>query len=482
MAVLQQARAKSWADETRCAGYDQSHERVPPDGTVLTKGFSDDTVTGIRLFSAPSVKMRRDNGKISPRRVVVSGLGVVSPNGIGRDAFWRATRAGVSGVRTISLFDSTSHPCRIAGEASDFRPENYLSPKELKRVGRAVPMAIAATREALEAARVDMQSTTLEERRSWGVILGSGGGTPDFTEEQYRLYFSDLLRKTSAYGVSSSTIGSLSSEISLAFDLRGPSHVVSTGCTSSTDAIGYAFNLIRFGLADRLVTGGVDATITPAIMQGFATMRVISSSHNDDPQSASRPFDRLRDGFVLGEGAWILVLEEREQALTRGAPILAELLGYGSTCDAYHMVRLDPSGEEPARAMSLAIQDAGLAKDEVSYVALHGTSTILNDRTETQAVKICFGRRAYDIPTSSIKSMIGHPQGASGAAGLAATILALNDGFLPPTINYRESDPECDLNYLPNRGVARETEVALCNCIAFGSKNSALVVARANGQ
>ena len=436
----------------------------------------------IKLFRAPPVKMNRDNGKVSRRRVVVSGIGVVSPNGIGAEAFWQATRSGVSGVRTISLFDPTPLPCRIAGEISGFRPEDYLPAKDLRRTGRAVPLAIAATKEALHASRVDACAMSLEEQRSWGVILGSGGGTPDFTEEQYRLYFTDQLRKTSAYNVSSSTIGSLSSEISLYFDLKGPSHVISTGCTSSTDAIGYAFNLIRFGLADRLITGGVDATITPGIMQGFSIMRVVSASHNDAPERASRPFDRLRDGFVLGEGAWILVLEERGQALARGARIFAELLGYASTCDAYHAVRLDPSGEEPARAMALSLQDAGLAKEEVGYIAPHGTSTVLNDKTESQAIKLCFGRRAYDIPMSSIKSMIGHPQGASGAAGVTSAILALNDGFLPPTINYQEPDPECDLNYLPNHGLAREVEIALCNCIGFGSKNSALVVARGGGR
>jgi 3-oxoacyl-[acyl-carrier-protein] synthase II len=313
------------------------------------------------------------------------------------------------------------------------------------------------------------------------VVLGSGGGAPDFTEEQYRLYFSGQLRKTSAYNISSSTLGALSSEISLYFDLKGPSHVISTGCTSSTDAMGYAFNLIRFGMVDQLVTGGVDATITPAIMNGFAIMRAVSVTHNEDPKQASRPFDRRRDGFVLGEGAWILILEERDRALERGGPILAEVLGYQSTCDAYHAVRLDPNGEEPSRAMTLAIQDAGLAKDEVGYIALHGTSTVLNDKTETRAARLCFNRRAYDIPMSSIKSMVGHPQGASGAAGVSAAILAMNDRYLPPTINYEEPDPECDLDYLPNQGVAKEVEIALCNCIGFGSKNSALVVGRGNG-
>lgn len=408
----------------------------------------------------------------------MSGIGVVSPNGIGVEAFWQATRSGLSGIAPISLFDASELPCRIAGEIKSFKPEKYLSPKELRRMARSVPLAIAATEEALRSARVDVEAMTLEERRSWGVILGSGGGMPDFVEEQYRLYFNDQLRKVSAYNISGSTIGTLSSEISLHFDLKGPSHVLSTGCTSSTDAIGYALRLIRFGLAHHLVTGGVDATITPAIMQGFSIMGAVSTSRNLEPARASRPFDRRRDGFVLGEGAWMFVLEEREHALERGAPIYAEILGYGSTCDAYHTVRLDPNGAEPARAMTLAVQDAGLAKEEVGYVALHGTSTVLNDKTETHATRLCFGRRAYDIPMSSIKSMIGHPQGASGAAGVAAAILGMNDGFLPPTINYEEPDPECDLNYIPNRGLAGGVEVALCNCIGFGSKNSALVVAR----
>jgi 3-oxoacyl-[acyl-carrier-protein] synthase II len=388
----------------------------------------------------------------------------------------------VTGIDTISLFDPSSLPCQIAGQIKDFHPEYYLSSKDLKRVGRAVPLAIAATKEAFQAARVDVATLDLEERRSWGVILGSGGGTPDFIEQQYRLYFTDQVRKASAYNISSSTIGTLSSEISLHFDLKGPSHIISTGCGSSTDAIGYAFNLIRFGLADHLITGGVDATITHGIMLGFSIMKVVSASHNKEPDRASRPFDRRRDGFVLGEGAWILILEEREQALSRGASIYAEILGYGSTCDAYHAVRLDPSGEEPARAMTLALKDAGLAKDEVGYVALHGTSTVLNDRTETQAMKLCFGHRAYDLPMSSIKSMIGHPQGASGAAGITAAIFGMSDGVLPPTINYEEPDPECDLNYIPNKSLEREVEISLCNCISFGSKNSALVVARGNGK
>jgi len=422
--------------------------------------------------------MSTNNGGAPRRRVVVTGLGAVSPNGLGVCEFWQATRRGLSGIDTISLFDAESLSCRVAGEVKNFHPEDHVPPHELKRMGRAVPFAIAATREALQMARISTEALGLEQRRRWGVILGSGGGASDFAEEQYRLYFNDQLRKVSAYNISSSTLGAISSEISLCFDLRGPSHMISTGCTSSTDALGYAFNMIRFGLADHLITGGVDATITPGVMQGFSVMRVVSSAYNHEPERASRPFDRARDGFVLGEGAWIVVLEERQQALARGARIFAEVLGYASTCDAYHRVRLDPSGEEASRAMTMAVEDAGVAKDEVGYLALHGTSTLLNDKTETLAVKLCFGRRAYDIPMSSIKSMIGHPQGASGAAGTVAAILGMNEDYLPPTINYEEPDPECDLNYIPNRGLAQATELSLCNCIGFGSKNSALVITR----
>jgi 3-oxoacyl-[acyl-carrier-protein] synthase II len=422
--------------------------------------------------------MNSPNGRKIPRRVVVSGIGAVSPNGTGVDQFWRATRSGTSGISGITLFDPSPLPCRIAGEIKSFRPEEILPPKELRRMARSVPLAVTAAREALRSAHVEPVGLALEEKRSWGVILGSGGGTPDFTEEQYRLYFTDQLKKASAYNIPGATTGSLSSELSLAFDFRGPSHVISTGCTSSTDAIGYAFNLIRFGQADHLLAGGADATITPAILHGFSIMRAVSLSHNDDPERASRPFDRRRDGFVLGEGAWMMVLEEREQAIDRGAELYAEILGYGSTCDAYHMVRLDPEGEEPARAMELAIRDAGLAKEAIGYIALHGTGTVLNDRVETRAVKRCFGARAYEIPSSSIKSMIGHPQGASGAAGVVAAICGLREGFFPPTINCDEADPECDLNYIPRVGIALDAEAALCNCIGFGSKNSALVIGR----
>ena len=423
-------------------------------------------------------KMKTEQCGSIPRRVVVTGLGAVAPNGVGAQAFGDALRAGVSGIRTIASFDPEHLDCRVAGEVKQFSPADFVEERDMRRLGRVVPLLLAATGEALHRARVCASTMSIAEQQSWGVIIGSGGGAPDFMEEQYRRYFADQVSRVSAYNISSSTPGSLSSEVSLRFGFRGPSHLISTGCTSSTDALGYAFNMIRFGLADHLVSGGADATITPGVMQGFCVMGVVSASRNHDPARASRPFERTRDGFVLGEGAWVLVLEERERALGRGAPIYAEILGYAATCDAHHRVRLDPNGVEPARAMSLAIEDAKLDKSEIGYVALHGTSTRLNDKTETLAAKLCFGRRAYDLPMSSIKSMIGHPQGASGAANVVAAILAMNGGYLPPTVNYDEADPECDLNYIANFSIDRATEIALCNCIGFGSKNSALVVAR----
>jgi 3-oxoacyl-[acyl-carrier-protein] synthase II len=292
----------------------------------------------------------------------------------------------------------------------------------------------------------------------------------------YHLYYTNQVKKASVYSIASGTIGTLSSEISMRFNLRGPSHVVSTGCASSTDALGYAFRSIKFGSDDVLLCGGVDATVVRGIMEGFVMMRIVSTGWESDPPRASRPFSADRDGFVLGEGAWMFVLEERDRARARGAKIYGEIRGYGATCDAHHRVRLDETGEEPARAMSLALEEAGLPADAVDYLAYHGTSTELNDRVETRAVRRAFGRRADALPGSSIKSMIGHPQGACGAAGVAATLLGMRDSFLPPTVNLESPDPDCDLDYVANEARPVSFEHALCNCIGFGSKNSALVL------
>jgi 3-oxoacyl-[acyl-carrier-protein] synthase II len=283
----------------------------------------------------------------------------------------------------------------------------------------------------------------------------------------------------SPYAIPVSIVGIVSSEMSIALGLRGPSHVLSTGCTSSTDAIGYASSLIRSGDADVVVTGGADACATPGMLFGFGRMRATSTNFNERPSEASRPFDRDRDGFVLGEGAWILVLERLDRARARGARVYATVDGYASTCDAYHRVQMDPHGREIVRCMETALRRAGRAPESIGYVNYHGTSTVLNDRVESQCVRRVFGSHAERLAGSSIKSMIGHPQGASGAAGVVAAALALAQGLLPPTINLLTSDPSCDLDYVPNVCRRTDFEAALCNCLGFGSKNSALVLGHA---
>ncbi len=390
-------------------------------------------------------------------RVVITGLGVLSPNGIGRENYFSALAAGRSGIRTITQFDASNLPCRVAGEV-DFDPHAWVDEKNIRHVSRVVPMAIA--------------------RRSIGVMLGSGGGAIEFSERMYELWFKGSTKQASIYSIPSGTIGTIASEISMAYDFHGFSHLISTGCTSSTDAVGYAYHNLKLGVIDYLVAGGADATITEAVMTGFCIMRIVANSFNHAPEIASRPFTRNRDGFVLAEGAWMFVMEREETARARGAHIYAEVAGYGSTCDAYHRVRMDDSGEEPARAMTLAMKDAGVAPDDIGYLNYHGTSTDLNDRVETRAVKRAFGAHAAKLPGSATKSMIGHPQGACGAAGIAATLMAFRDGLLAPTINLDTPDPECDLDYIPDLGRRTELDVAVCNTIAFGSKNSALVLKR----
>jgi 3-oxoacyl-[acyl-carrier-protein] synthase II len=382
-------------------------------------------------------------------------------------------------VGRISLFDPEGLPTTIAGEVKDFDPSAHVTAKDARHVSRAVPMALAASAEALDDAGFEPSGLTLPQRREFGVVLGTGGGPIEFSERMYHLYYTNQVKKASVYAIPSGTIGTLSSEISMHFGLRGLSHVISTGCASSTDALGYAFRSIKFGTGDVFLVGGVDATVVRGIMEGFVMMRIVSTAWEDDPPRASRPFSADRDGFVLGEGAWMFVLEEYERARARGAKIYGEIRGYGATCDAHHRVRLDETGEEPARAMALALKESGLPPEAVDYLAYHGTSTELNDRVETRAVRQAFGGRAARLPGSSIKSMIGHPQGACGAAGLAATLLGMRDSFLPPTVNLEQSDPECDLDYVANEARRESFEHALCNCIGFGSKNSALVVSQA---
>lgn len=409
-------------------------------------------------------------------RVVITGIGALSPNGGSREEFWQATREGKSGVGPITRFDVSRSPVQVAGEVKGFDELAHVPSKERQHVSRAAPMAIAAVAEALEDAGLDAGAMSRDELRGIGVMLGSGGGSQEFTEEQYRLYYSGQEKQCSVYVIPTSTIGTLASEVSMRFGFRGYSHVVSTGCTSSTDAIGWACRSIREGRLKAVIAGGVDAPIAPLILRGFMIMRILSRAWNHEPHRASRPFSRDRDGFVLAEGSWFFVLEELEHARARGANIYGEIAGYGSTCEAFHRVRLEECGEEPARAMSLAMEEAGIGPGDVDYVNYHGTSTELNDRIETRAMKIAFGEHAYRVPGSSLKSLIGHPQGACGAAGVAATLLAMRDGVAPPTLNVDEPDPECDLDYIPDANRKLSIEYAVANCIAFGSKNSALVL------
>ena len=411
-------------------------------------------------------------------RVVITGMGVVSPNGIGRQAFCGAVLEGRSGVKPVTRFDASELPVRIAGQADDFDELQWISAHERRHVSRVVPLSLAASAEAIADAGLQPESMSIEEKRQIGVILGTGGGAQDFSEEQFRLWYGGQRKSVSLFAIPNGTMGSLCSEISMRFGFRGFSHVVTTGCTSSTDAIGYALRNIQAGVLPMVLAGGADAPVTFGIMKGFSLMKILTARWNQEPERASRPFSADRDGFVLAEGAWMFVLEEYEHARARGARIYAEVAGYGSTCEAFHRVRLDDNGEEPARAIALAIEEAGIAPEDVQYVNLHGTSTQLNDRIETRALKLALNGRAHKTAMSALKSQIGHPQGACGAAGVAATLVAMQHQQAPPTINLEQPDPDCDLDYVPERGRRLALEHAVCNCIAFGSKNSALLLRR----
>ena len=363
------------------------------------------------------------------------------------------------------------------GQVTDFVPSTVLDPIDLRRVPRLVPLALWAAREAMGQARLET-SDDLAQSRETALVLGTGGGGLAFVEEQYRSFFT--VGKGSPFSITGGTHGNLAGELSIALGLRGPSHVISTGCASSTDALGYAMLLIQSGRARAVVAGGADAPIAPGILRGFERMGVVSTKPTGDPTSASRPFSASRSGFILGEGAWFFVLEEAVTARARGVPVLAELAGYGSTCDAFHRVQISPDVAECVRAMQQALADAGATAAELDSVNLHGTATEMNDRLETLAMHKLLGSRAPEVPMSATKSMIGHPQGAGGAAGIAAAILAARLGVVHPTINLTDPDPECDLDYVPGQARRCRQRLILCNCIAFGSKNSAVVI-RLNG-
>ena len=418
---------------------------------------------------------------MSTPRIVITGIGVVSTFGAGRERFWDHVSRGVSGTRAITEFDVTGYPSQVAAAVPPVdmtaapaldgeTAEGWESRADPKRYSRAALFGVIAGREAWQDAGLGVGTPGA------GVIIGSGGGGIDVGEKQYRDFFTNGGKGVTPYAIAIGICGMVSSEISISLGLRGVSHVLSTGCTSSTDAIGYAAALLRAGEADVMLSGGTDGCVLPGMMFGFGRMRAVSTHYNDRPAQASRPFDRGRDGFVLGEGAWMLVLEREDRARARGARIYASVDGYASTCDAYHRVQMDPDGTEIMRCMETALAKSGRAKEAIGYVNYHGTSTQLNDAVEARCTRRTFGALADRLPGSSTKSMIGHPQGASGAAGVVTTALALARGFLPPTINLTDPDPACDLDFLPITGRAARVEAALCNCLGFGSKNSALVL------
>ncbi|MBI1723262.1 MAG: beta-ketoacyl-ACP synthase II [Gemmatimonadetes bacterium] len=410
------------------------------------------------------------------RRVVVTGIGCVTPIGTGADGLWEGLRARRSAVRAITRFDPTPFRSRMAAEIPEFRPQDFLDAKRAKRYDRYSQLAVVAAGLAIESAELDLAA---EDRERVGAIMGSALGGVAYAEEQVGVYFQEGLRAVNPMLALSVFGGAASCNIAIEFGVSGPNSTNAMSCASGTIAVGDAFHAIRDGRADVMLAGGAEAPLAPLCFGAFSVIRAMSQ-RNDDPARASRPFDASRDGFVMGEGAAALVLEERSRALARGAPVLAEVLGAAMTNDAYHMTAPRPDGRQAARCVRLALQDAGVKPHEVDYVNAHGSSTPLNDKTETLAFKQVFGEHAYRLAVSGTKGYYGHPLGASGAIEAAVTALALAREWLPPTINLERPDPECDLDYLCNGAEARTAEVAVSNSFGFGGINAAVVMKRAD--
>lgn len=406
-------------------------------------------------------------------RVVVTGIGAITPIGIGVEGLAEGIRQGRSGVRRIQRFDPSAFHSQVAAEV-DFDPSAFLEPKQAKRLDRFAQFAVVCARQAVADAGLDLESV---DRDRIGVFIGTALGGAAFAEEQHCVYLREGIRRvrpTLALGVFG---GAAPCNIAIDLGITGPTSANSDSCASGAIAIGEAMRLVREGEVDLMLAGGVEVPLTPLIFGAFDLIRAMST-RNDDPEGASRPFDRHRDGFVMAEAAAILVLERLEHALARGARIYGEVLGYGSTNDAYHMTAPLPSGHQAARAMRLALRDAWLVPEQVDHINAHASSTPLNDTTETRAIKMVFGERAYRIPVSGTKSMHGHPLGAAGAVEAAISLLTLRDGYLPPTINLTEPDPECDLDYVPLRGRSVPVRYVLSNSFGFGGINAALVFGR----
>lgn len=410
-------------------------------------------------------------------RVVVTGLGIISPVGIGIESFWSNLLDGKSGIGPVTKFDVSEMSTKIAGEVKDFNASDYIDKKEAKRMDLYTQYAVSAARMAVEDSGLDLEKTDLDRM---AVILGSGIGGLYTMEEQCRVLVDKGPKRISPFLVPMMIVNMAAGQISITLGAKGPNYTVVSACASGTNAVGDAFNLIQRGSADIVVTGGTEASITPLGFAGFCSMKAMST-RNDEPTKASRPFDRDRDGFVMGEGSVILILESLEHAQKRGAKIYAEVLGYGASADAHHITAPAPEGEGAARAMSIAIRDAGLRPEDIDYINAHGTSTDLNDKYETLAIKQVFGEHAKSVLVSSTKSMTGHLLGAAGALELAVLALAIRDNKVPPTINYENPDPECDLDYVPNVYRDKEVNFALSNSLGFGGHNATVVFGKFKG-
>ncbi|MDI6794031.1 MAG: beta-ketoacyl-ACP synthase II [bacterium] len=408
------------------------------------------------------------------KRCVITGIGLITPIGSEKEAFWKAVSSGISGISRITQFDATDMPVKIAGEVKDFDPVNYMDKKTAKRSGRATQMAIGAARLALSDSGLDLEK---EDRERIEVIIGSGAGGLAFGEKQVTAFLTHGPEKISPFLSIITFSAALSSMVSLELGTKGPSISIATGCPAGTDAIGHGFESVKSGEAELVIAGGAEAPLSPVLVHSFEAINALSL-RNDEPKRASRPFDARRDGFVIAEGAGIVVLEELEHALNRGAAIYGEVLSYASTNDAFHMTAPAPDGKAAGRCFRLALEGAGIRPEEVDYINPHGSSTPLNDSTETLVIKKIFGNYAYKIPVSSTKSMLGHSIGATGAVEAIVCALSITNNFVPPTINYEFPDPECDLDYVPNKGREKEVNIAFSNSFGFGGKNSALVLGR----
>ena len=406
------------------------------------------------------------------KRVVVTGVGAVTPIGIGKEEFWKNIKAGVCGIDTISRFDASEYDCKIAAEVKGFEPAEFMDKKEAKRMDLFVQYAVAGAKMAIDDAKLDVEA---ENPERMGCMLGSGIGGIHTTCEQYSRLLEKGPSKVSPFMIPMMISNMAVGQVAIRFHLRGVNLTAVSACASGTDAVGQAFLAIQRGDADVMVTGGSEATIDELSLAGFCSMKALST-RNDDPKSACSPFDAERDGFVMGEGSGILVLEELEHAKERGAHIIAEVVGYGSSNDAYHMTAPAPNGEGGARCMAAAVKSAGIKPEDVDYINAHGTSTPYNDKYETAAIKTVFGDHAYKLAVSSTKSMTGHMLGAAGGIEAIVTALALEEGYLPATVNYKNPDPECDLDYVVNQGRDAELTYAVSNSLGFGGHNASIVM------